>query len=85
MSYHRLLSNIESPCKPSIRIKTVSPWWVKIMTDAPKCVYYFGPFDSQSEAIESQCGYLKDLMYEEARGISVEVNQDSPQLLTISE
>ena len=60
-------------------------WWVKIKTARPACTYYFGPFDSQSEAIASEGGYLEDLMAENAQGISIEVKQDRPKVLTISE
>lgn len=60
-------------------------WWVKIKTARPACTYYFGPFDSQSEAIASQRGYLEDLMAENAQGISIEVKQDRPRVLTIPE
>ena len=60
-------------------------WWVKIKTTRPACIYYFGPFDSQSEAIASEGGYLEDLMAENAQGISIEVKQDRPRVLTISE
>lgn len=60
-------------------------WWVKIKTARPACTYYFGPFDDRSEAIASQRGYLEDLMAENAQGISIEVKQDRPRILTISE
>lgn len=59
--------------------------YVKIITVKPKCVYYFGPFDSQNEAIESQSGYIENLTKEEARGISIEIEQDRPKSLTVAE
>lgn len=66
------------------RTKSKSPWWVKITTAQPECVYYFGPFDSQPEATKFQFGYVEDLVAEEARGIGIEIEQNSPELLTIS-
>lgn len=71
--------------KPAQRTKLKFPWWVKITTAKPKCVYYFGPFDSQNEAVASQSGYLEDLMAENAREIRIEIKQDLPKLLTITE
>ncbi len=76
---------MRSPYEPVVRIKPESPWWVKIITVKPKCVYYFGPFDSQNEARESQSGYIEDLTAEQARGISIEIEQHRPKLLTIAE
>ncbi|MEO0014286.1 MAG: hypothetical protein RLZZ535_2675 [Cyanobacteriota bacterium] len=74
-----------SPFKPANKIKLKIPWWVKITTAKPKCVYYFGPFDSQNEAVESQSGYLEDLKTEKAQEITIEIKQDLPKLLTITE
>ena len=76
---------MRTPYEPVVRIKPELPWWVKIITIKPKCVYYFGPFDSQNEAIESQFGYIEDLTKEKARGISIEIQQDRPKSLTIAE
>ena len=62
------------------------PYWLKINTKVPKCVYYFGPFDSPLEAKASQAGYIEDLMEEKALGIHVELEQcPQPEELTICE
>ncbi len=74
---------MRSSYKSVARIKPKLPWWVKIITVKPKCVYYFGPFDSQLEARESQSGYIEDLTAEQAKGISIEIAQDRPKALTI--
>ena len=62
------------------------PYWLKISTKVPKCVYYFGPFDSPLEAKGAQAGYIEDLMEEKALGIHVELEQcPQPLELTICE
>ncbi|MBE9165993.1 DUF1816 domain-containing protein [Pleurocapsales cyanobacterium LEGE 06147] len=60
-------------------------WWVEIQTNIPRCIYYFGPFESAKEARLSQVGYLEDLLEEKARGITVEIKQCQPENLTIFE
>ena len=60
------------------------PYWLKISTEVPQCIYYFGPFDRASEAKASQAGYVEDLMAENATGISVKVlRRSQPEELTI--
>ena len=83
MNYRNLLQLIRSPFKPIKKTKPELSWWVKIITARPSCIYYFGPFDSQTEAAEAQHGYLEDLIEEKASGISIEIKQDQPKLLTI--
>ena len=61
------------------------PWWIKITTEAPKCIYFFGPFDSSSEAQLLQNGYIEDLKGENALGINVEIQQCAPKELTVIE
>ncbi len=58
------------------------PWWVEIYTVKPRCLYYFGPFDSMAEAKEYQSGYIEDLEKEGAEGITVAIKQCKPQELT---
>lgn len=61
-----------------------SPYWLKISTKVPKCIYYFGPFDSPLEAKALQAGYIEDLMKENAQGIHIELEQcPPPDKLTI--
>ncbi len=62
------------------------PYWLKITTKVPKCVYYFGPFDSPLEAKSLQAGYIEDLLSENAQGIHLELEQCSqPTDLTVCE
>ncbi|MGD1864939.1 MAG: DUF1816 domain-containing protein [Phormidesmis sp.] len=59
------------------------PWWIKIKTQAPNCLYYFGPFDSQEEAEASQFGYVEDLLGEGAQAIETVVENAVPKKLTV--
>ncbi|AFY78477.1 protein of unknown function (DUF1816) [Pleurocapsa sp. PCC 7327] len=61
------------------------PWWVVIRTAKPRCTYYFGPFDTPQEAKLNQGGYVEDLMGEGADGITIEIQQCQPEVLTIEE
>ncbi|MEM7595473.1 MAG: DUF1816 domain-containing protein [Cyanobacteria bacterium P01_A01_bin.83] len=62
------------------------PYWLKVTTKVPQCVYYFGPFDSLSEAKALQAGFIEDLMEEDAQGIHLELEQCSePDALTVCE
>ncbi|MEL6551897.1 MAG: DUF1816 domain-containing protein [Cyanobacteria bacterium J06621_11] len=61
-----------------------SQWWVKITTSEPNCVYYFGPFDNESEAIQAKPGYVEDLEQEGALQIQTSLqNSSEPKELTI--
>lgn len=60
-------------------------WWVEIVTQTPRCTYYFGPFLSSKEANAAKTGYMEDLEHEGAQGISVAVKRCKPANLTISE
>jgi hypothetical protein len=62
----------------------ILPYWVKITTKQPDCIYYFGPFDSYSEAKQMQHGYIDDLIAEKATGISVVIKRCMPTKLTIA-
>lgn len=59
------------------------PWWVKIQTQAPTCLYYFGPFDSAQEAEASRSGYVEDLLGEGAQAIETVVENTNPRKLTV--
>lgn len=61
------------------------PWWVIIKTQAPACLYHFGPFDSVEEAEASQLGYLEDLIQEGAQDIHLTVATAVPEKLTVCE
>ncbi|NES17624.1 MAG: DUF1816 domain-containing protein [Symploca sp. SIO3E6] len=58
-------------------------YWVEIVTDNPRCTYYFGPFVSTQEANEAKAGYIEDLEGESAQIISVKVQRCQPNNLTI--
>ncbi len=60
-------------------------WWVEVVTQNPRCTYYFGPFLSVKEAKTAINGYLEDLEQEGATGINVQVKRCKPQALTIAE
>jgi hypothetical protein len=59
--------------------------WVEIITDNPRCTYYFGPFLSKTEAEAMQMGYVEDLEAEGARIVSLTVKKCRPTSLTIFE
>lgn len=60
-------------------------WWVEIVTQNPRCTYYFGPFLSSTDAKVAIKGYVEDLEMEGAQGIAVNVKRCKPNSLTISE
>ncbi|MGB7085182.1 MAG: DUF1816 domain-containing protein [Phormidesmis sp.] len=61
-----------------------TPWWVKITTTEPQCIYYFGPFDNETAAIQAKPGYVEDLQMEGAQQIQTSLeNIPEPQELTI--
>jgi hypothetical protein len=74
---------IPAPEKFSQETTNSMAWWVKIVTETPHCTYFFGPFDSSSEAKQNRSGYLEDLEQEGAQGIEVAILQDRPETLTI--
>ena len=61
-----------------------APWWVKITTAEPNCIYYFGPFDKEQEAEQAKPGYIEDLQQEGAQKIEARLQQSAePEELTI--
>ncbi|OUL30959.1 DUF1816 domain-containing protein [Nostoc sp. 106C] len=60
-------------------------WWVEIVTQNPRCTYYFGPFLSSVDANLAIKGYIEDLETEGAQGIIVNVKRCKPDALTIAE
>lgn len=85
MNYLQSSFPIKSYFQPLNKVKVVPPWWVKISTSRPKCIYYFGSFNDKSEAMSALPGYIEDLESEQAKGILVEIKQDYPKSLTIAE
>ncbi|HEY9634985.1 MAG TPA: DUF1816 domain-containing protein [Coleofasciculaceae cyanobacterium] len=60
-------------------------FWVEIVTDNPRCTYYFGPFLSEEEAYAAKSGYVEDLENEGANITSLEVKRCKPADLTIAD
>ncbi len=58
-------------------------WWVEVKTSLPACIYFFGPFLSQTEAKVALPGYVEDLETEQAQKISTTVKQCQPSQLTV--
>ncbi|MEC4983744.1 MAG: DUF1816 domain-containing protein [Oscillatoria sp. PMC 1068.18] len=57
--------------------------WIEIVTDNPRCTYYFGPFMTKAEAEEATGGYVEDLKNENAQGIAVSIKRCKPKNLTV--
>ena len=57
--------------------------WVEIVTEAPKCTYYFGPFSDVSDAEIAKNGYVEDLKAEAATITSLVIKRCKPKDLTI--
>jgi hypothetical protein len=53
-------------------------FWVEIVTDKPRCTYYFGPFVNEKEAYAAKGGYIEDLENEGTQGISVSIKRCKP-------
>lgn len=60
-----------------------NPCWVEITTFMPQCIYYFGSFQTSSEAKASYPGYIEDLDGEGSQGIVVAIKRCKPDVLTI--
>lgn len=60
-------------------------WWVEVTTDSPRCIYYFGPFESAQAAQVAQSGYVEDLQQEGAQNIAVSIKRCKPSNLTVDE
>ena len=67
----------------SIRSDRQSPWWIRVTTYSPGCVYYFGPFDSWTEAESKQVDYIEDIKKEGVPEIISQIKQFQPKQLTI--
>ena len=63
---------------------STTPWWIKITTAEPNCLYYFGPFVSEEEAIQHQPGFIEDLQGENAQQIKASLQRSkAPEQLTV--
>ncbi|MDJ0649418.1 MAG: DUF1816 domain-containing protein [Xenococcaceae cyanobacterium MO_188.B19] len=54
-------------------------WWIKIVTDAPLYIYYFGTFESYSEALKNQSGYIEDLKEEGNKILNIGIQKCQPK------
>lgn len=48
-----------------------TPWWAEITTTKPKCIYYFGLFETSAEAKIACPSYIDDLDSEGVQGFFV--------------
>jgi hypothetical protein len=69
----------------SLRSALGFAYWVRISTESPQCIYYFGPFASSAEAEAHSDGYYEDLVGEAAQNIVVSLQRRAPKELTITE
>jgi len=63
-------------------------WWLEVKTAEPACTYYFGPFDTETEAELQKTGYLDDLQQEGAKVLSaaaIALSSPPPQLTVYEE
>ncbi|NJM74661.1 MAG: DUF1816 domain-containing protein [Acaryochloridaceae cyanobacterium RU_4_10] len=58
-------------------------WWLEVRTINPICIYFFGPFENQSEAESSQEGFFQDLESENAWVLYSDIKLYNPHRLTI--
>lgn len=58
-------------------------WWVKILTDKPMYIYYFGGFNSYLAAESAKNGYIQDLIQEGSDIVDIQIKQCQPKELTI--
>lgn len=58
-------------------------YWIEIVTDKPRCTYYFGPFLTKQEAETAMSGYMEDLENEGAQGIGSAIKRCKPDSLTV--
>ena len=58
-------------------------FWVEVVTETPRCTYYFGPFMTKKEAESAKAGYMEDLLQEGAQGITLKTKRCKPLYLTV--
>ena len=52
-----------------------SGWWIKILTDKPSYMYYFGVFNDYWEAEWCKNGYIQDLKEEGTQIVNIEIKK----------
>lgn len=94
VSSERMSEEIRSIHRLGAKILSITPtatlsgkpqalaWWLEVYTEFPRCLYYFGPFDSAAEAESNQADYLEDLRQEGAENILAQIKQCQPLTLT---
>ena len=60
-----------------------SDQWIRILKNKPGCMYYFGAFNSYSEAKTSKNGYIQDLKKKGAEIVNYKIEQGKPEQLTM--
>jgi len=58
-------------------------WWIRIKTEDPNYIYYFGPFENRAIAQKKLPGFVEDLNDENAQVSSCTVEWCMPPQLTI--
>lgn len=59
-------------------------WWIEIVTAAPGCTYYFGPFLRAKEAEAAKAGYIEDLESEGSQVVKLAIARMKPRKLTVT-
>lgn len=59
--------------------------WVEIVTEQPRCTYYFGPFACAEPAKQAVSGYIEDLKQESAQIVTVAFKRIQPMEITIED
>jgi hypothetical protein len=78
----RLLNNVNEVITSFMQgLRT--DWWAEITTTSPRCIYYFGPFQTYAEVSAAYPGYIDDLDSEGSQGIVVVIKRCNPDVLTI--
>ena len=58
-------------------------WWIEILTNKPKYIYYFGGFDSYWEIKSLKYKYIQDLKRKQIEIVDIQVLQCQPEELVI--
>lgn len=59
-------------------------WWLEILAASPSRGYYFGPFDSENEAVQEQLRYVKTIEREGREVLLVSVvRREAPAERTV--
>lgn len=53
-------------------------WWLEILAASPSCGYFFGPFESEREALQEQLRHIKDIEQQGREVLLVSVVRRQP-------